>query len=220
MGTQDLTAVIIGSAPGPRLDYVLPYLSGEELVICADGGLERALEIGLRPDWYVGDSDSGGHAPEGLPHWLLPSEKVLTDLEMGAETALKLGADRILLCGCTGGRADHHLENFYLLEQIAMKGSRGLLLDAVNEVTYLTPGHYLVENRPRYHYFSLLPLDRELSGLMLHSCRYTLEQPTTVCRGSSLTVSNEFAAGGPAEISFTGGSAFLIRSVPEKHAAE
>ncbi len=214
MGTQGVTAVIAGSAPGPGLHYILPYLTRGELVICADGGLQRVREIGLEPDWYVGDSDSGGIAPEGLPHWLLPSEKALTDLEMGVEVAIAQGADTILLCGCTGGRADHHLINILLLEQIAQRGKRGLLLDAVNEVRYLTPGRYQLENTPAYHYFSLIPADREIQGLTLRNCKYELPE-TDVPRGSSLTVSNEFLPGQPAEISFTGGCVFLTRSVPE-----
>lgn len=215
MGAQVLTAVVIGSAPGPRLDYLRPYLTGEEIIICADGGLQRALDSGLKPDWYVGDSDSGGYAPPDIPHWLLPSEKDLTDLEMGVEKALELGAKRIILCGCTGGRADHHLINLFLLEQIAQRGAAGILLDQDNEISYLSPGKYRIANAPKYHYFSLVSLDRELTGLTLGNCKYQLTAPTDVPRGSSLTVSNEFTPDGPVELQFSAGAALLIRSVPD-----
>ena len=214
MGTQKLTAVVVGSAPGPKADYLLPYLTGGEIVICADGGLGRALEIGLKPDWYVGDNDSGGSAPDGVPHWLLPSEKVLTDLEMGVDKALELGAEEILLCGCTGGRADHYLSNLFLLEQVVLQGKKCIMLDEMNEITYLRPGSYTILNHPAYHYFSLLPSEHIIENLTIRNSKYTLEK-TDVQRGSSRTVSNEFDGSMPAEISFTGGGVYLIRSVPE-----
>lgn len=215
MGAEVKTALLIGSAPGPELDYLTPYLTGGELVICADGGVKRALEAGLTPDCYVGDSDSGGFLPEGLDHWLLPSEKNLTDLEMAVEKALEAGAKRMILCGCTGGRQDHHLANLFLLEQLHRRGAWGMVLDEMNEITYLTPGSYTLENHPRYHYFSLLPVEPVLSQVSIEGSKYELP-PTDVPRGTTLTVSNEFVNDHPVRLSFTGGAAFLIRSVPEK----
>ena len=215
MGAEVKTALLIGSAPGPGLDYLTPYLTGGELVICADGGVKRGLEAGLTPDCYVGDSDSGGFLPEGVDHWLLPSEKNLTDLEMAVEKALEAGAKRMILCGCTGGRQDHHLANLFLLEQLHRRGAWGMVVDETNEITYLPPGSYTLENRPRYHYFSLLPVEPVLSQVSLAGSKYELP-PTDVPRGSTLTVSNEFVNDHPVKLSFTGGGAFLIRSVPEK----
>ncbi len=214
MGTEIKTALLIGSAPGPGLDYLGPYLTGGELVICADGGVKRAMEARLDPDCYVGDSDSGGFLPEGLDRWLLPSEKNLTDLEMAVEKALEAGAKRVLLCGCTGGRQDHHLANLFLLEQLCQRGAKGMILDELNEITYLPPGSYLLENRPRYHYFSLLPVEKVLGQLTISGSKYELP-PTDVPRGSTLSVSNEFVGDRPVKLSFSTGSAFLIRSVPE-----
>ncbi len=215
MGAEGKTALLIGSAPGPSLEYLRPYLTGGEMVICADGGIQRAVEAGLTPDCYVGDSDSGGFLPEGLDHWLLPSEKNLTDLEMAVEKALEAGRDRMILCGCTGGRQDHHLANLFLLERIHRRGARGVIVDEQNEITYLPPGSYVLENRPRYRYFSLLPLERVLGQVSLSGSKYELP-PTDVARGSTLTVSNEFVDDRPVKLSFSGGAGFLIRSVPEK----
>ncbi len=214
MGAEIRTALLIGSAPGPALDYLRPYLTGGELVICADGGVKRALEAGLTPDCYVGDSDSGGFLPEGVDHWLLPSEKNLTDLEMAVEKALEAGVKRMILCGCTGGRQDHHLANLFLLEQLRQRGAQGMILDEGNEITYLIPGSCILENRPRYHYFSLLPVERVLNQVTISGSKYELP-PTDVYRGSTLTVSNEFIGDHPVKLSFSGGAAFLIRSVPE-----
>ncbi len=215
MGTQGLTAVIIGAAQVPKLARLRPLLAEKPLVICADGGLDRAKTLGLTPDWYVGDSDSGGHPPEGLPNWLLPSEKALTDLEMGVQVALEQGADRVVLCGCTGGRADHHLANLFLLEQLARRGVSAWLVDEVNLVTCLLPGAYQVQNHMRHRYFGLIPLDRTLEGVTLTGCKYPVEG-IRVERGSTLTISNEFLPHTVAEIRLEAGAALLICSQPEE----
>jgi thiamine pyrophosphokinase len=214
MGQEELTALIIGAGPEKDLHYLRPYLHGDERVICADGGLKLAQAEGITPHCYVGDSDSGGYLPEGLAHWILPSEKDLTDLEMAVETALGWGAKKLILCGCSGGRQDHHLANLWLLETLHRRGAEGIWLDGENEIRYLVPGTYTLVNRPRYHYFSLLPLDSVVTGVTIQGGKYELPA-TDVPRGSTLTVSNEFRGEGPVTLSFTGGSGFLIRSVPE-----
>jgi thiamine pyrophosphokinase len=215
MGTQGITALLIGAGPGGGLSRLASYLQGDEWVICADGGLETALAAGLTPDCYVGDNDSGGYLPEGTDHWLLPSEKDLTDLEMAVEKAVEKGVTQMILCGCTGGRQDHHLANLYLLETLHQRGIRGMIVDEENEITYLTPGTYTLHNQPKYHYFSLLPLDAQVEGVTISGAKYPLLR-RDVPRGSTLTVSNEFVGDQPVELSFTTGGAFLIRSVPEE----
>jgi thiamine pyrophosphokinase len=215
MGTEGITALLIGAGPGGGLRRLAPSLRGDEWIICADGGLQKALEVGLTPNCYVGDSDSGGYLPEGVDHWLLPSEKDLTDLEMAVEKAVEAGATQVILCGCTGGRLDHHLANLYLLERLHRRGIHGIIVDEENEITYLAPGTYTLHNRPKYHYFSLLPLDAQLEGVTISGGKYPLNEQN-VPRGSTLTVSNEFVDDEPVTLSFTAGGAFLIRSVPEE----
>ncbi len=213
MGTQRVTAVVIGSMPVPKYSRLEPLLQGRTVVICADGGILQAEALGLTADYYVGDSDSGGQPPVGLPNWLLPSEKDLTDLEMGVEIALQMDADAIVLLGCSGGRMDHQMANLCLLERIAKMGKVGYLMDEVNLVSCLLPGVYEVENTPPYRYFGILPLDAVLEGLTLQGCKYELER-MQVLRGSTLTISNEFLPGEKLKIALESGAALLVRSKP------
>ncbi len=206
-------AVLIGSADdGTRLDYLKQQLHQNDFLICADGGRKVAERSGLRPDWYVGDNDSGGW-PGRLPSTVLPSEKDVTDLEMAVHQALKLGYRDLLLAACTGGRADHHLANFGLLEQIAQSGAHGVLVDAYNEIRFLPPGHYTVQNMPFYRYLSLIPLDAEVTGVTISGVKYCL-QNAVLRRGSTLSVSNEILDGCCAEIFISTGCVYLIRSKP------
>ncbi|MCC8181482.1 MAG: thiamine diphosphokinase, partial [Clostridiales bacterium] len=182
-------AVLIGassaSLPLELEERILP----DDFIICADGGRGLAERLGLQPDWYVGDNDSGGR-PDGLPATLLPSEKDVSDMEMAVDQALQLGYQELLLLGCTGGREDHHLANLGLLEQIHRRGGCGILLDAANEVRFLGPGSYQIENRPVYHYLGLIPLDAAVTGVTLTGVRYPLDH-FTLQRGSTRAVSNE-----------------------------
>ena len=52
-----------------------------------------------------------------------------------------------------------------LLEWIADHGGRALLVDADNEVRLLDSGVLRLTNRPCYHYLSLVPLDRRVTGV-------------------------------------------------------
>ena len=110
-------AVIFGSAPGNDWSFLRNYLRPDTAIICADGGRNTAESLGFTPDWYVGDDDSGGHAGN-CPADLLPSEKDVTDLDMAVSRALKEGYQELLLCGCTGGRQDHHFSAVGQLERI------------------------------------------------------------------------------------------------------
>ncbi len=206
-------AVIFGSATCEDWGFLAHYLQGGEWVIAADGGRRQAQAAGLTPDWYVGDGDSGGW-PEGLESVVLPEEKDVTDLEAAILQAFRLGCDELLLTGCTGGRFDHYLSNCCLLEQIAHRGGRGLLVDGMNEIRYLTAGRTVVENDPPYRYLGLLPLDRVLENVSIHGTKYVLKG-VDVPRGGTLTVSNEILPGQAAELSIGAGSALLVRSVPQ-----
>lgn len=203
-------AVIVGAAPTERLDYLQPYLTGEDFILCADGGRNTVQEWGLSPDAYVGDGDSGGSG-EGLSSILLPKEKDFTDLEAAVYRAVELGFQRLLLCACTGGRADHHLANFFLLERCYELGAQALLVDEWNEVRFVTAGAYEIPNEPRCRYLGLLPLDRTLENVSLEGVKYPVRD-RTFRRTETLGVSNEILPGQTARISIGSGRGLLIRS--------
>lgn len=90
-------------------------------VICADGGLSRAVELGLKPDFVVGDMDS---LPRPLPR--LPKttfwcdfDQDRSDFEKSLEFARRIGCDAAFVAGATGGALDHALVNAALLERCA-----------------------------------------------------------------------------------------------------
>lgn len=203
-------AVIIGAAPVADWSFLQDYLRPDDTVICADGGRNAADCLGLTTDWYVGDSDSGGHTG-GCPADILPSEKDVTDLDMAVSRGLKLGFRSFLLCGCTGGREDHHLSAIGQLERIARAGGSGMIVDPKNEIRMLLPGETIVPVAPHYHYFGLVPLDRVLDGVTIRGAKYEVEN-AVLRRWESLGISNEPLAGQTCRITVASGTGLLIRS--------
>ena len=212
MGAEGKRAIIFGSMSCGDGAFLRPYLEdGEWVVICADGGIRSARDAGLRPDYQIGDWDSGGAPEPGVPCVTLPVEKDMTDLQAAAEQALGMGCRELLLCGCTGGRLDHTASNLVLLEWIAGRGGRALMVDEDNEARLLEgPAELRLPNRPSYRYLSLVPLDRTLTGVTLRGLKYPLTQ-ATLTRGDTLSVSNEPAAA-EMTVALASGRALLIRS--------
>jgi thiamine pyrophosphokinase len=210
---MERVALIVGSAPCQDWGFLQRYLRGGEYVVAADGGRLSLQQAGIRPDWYVGDGDSGG-TPEGVSGTVLPVEKDWTDLEVAVHHAMEQGCRRLLLTGCTGGRFDHYYSACCLLEWIAQQGGSGLIVDGLNEIRYLAPGTHVIPNEPPYHYLGLLPLDRVVQGVTITGTKYPL-YATDVPRTASLTISNEILPGQAATITLQAGSALLVRSVPE-----
>ena len=212
MGAEGKRAIIFGSMSCGDGAFLRPYLEdGEWVVICADGGLRSARDAGLRPDYQIGDWDSGGAPEPGVPCVTLPVEKDMTDLQAAAEQALGMGCRELLLCGCTGGRLDHTASNLVLLEWIAGRGGRPLMVDEDNEVRFLEgPVELRLANRPPYRYLSLIPLARTLTGVTLRGLKYPLTD-ARLTRGDTLSVSNE-PQGSEMTVSLASGRALLIRS--------
>ncbi|MDR1692317.1 MAG: thiamine diphosphokinase [Oscillospiraceae bacterium] len=197
-----MKAVLIGASPDAFWDRRwVP-----DLVLCADGGLLRTAELGLVPDLVIGDRDSGGEGGSA-PAVILPAEKSMTDMDACLDRALTLGAEEIALLGATGGRLDHTLCNLGLLERA--KG-KAYILDSSHEVYLLAKP---IKRRPPhpYRYFSVLPLDEEISGVTITGGKYPLVN-ALLRRDASVGVSNEPLPDTEFTVSVDFGNALLILS--------
>ena len=81
-----------------------------DAVIAVDGGFASLEAAGCVPDLALGDFDSLGFVPEGVPVKLFPAEKDASDMELALEEALTCGAGAVEVYGALGGRLDHTLE--------------------------------------------------------------------------------------------------------------
>lgn len=213
MGTE-LTnrALIFGAAPCTCWAFLRPYLERwlPCPVLCADGGSVNAAAAGLKADFLIGDWDSGGLRRIASPALRFPAEKDLSGPGGRGRPRLGRGARNLLLCGCTGGRLDHTTSNLMLLEHVAEQGCQALLIDSDNEVRLLEGETLVLENFPSYRYLSLIPLDRQITGVTLRGVKYPLTG-ARLKRGSTFSVSNE-PASDCITITVETGRVLLIRS--------
>jgi thiamine pyrophosphokinase len=118
--TEEKTALVIVNGALPAVRILDELRARSQVIICADGGANRALEAGLAPDYIVGDLDSVTDENRRA----LPSAQIVhrpsqyeTDLEKTLQFAVEAGFNRALLIGATGFRLDHQLVNLNIAEK-------------------------------------------------------------------------------------------------------
>jgi len=187
------TVIVVAAGEGPAL----PDLPDSAFVIAADGGLDRALQLGLRPRVVLGDLDSVSEAAlrwaedEGVRVVRHPAEKDATDLELALDEAVALEARRVLVIASAGGRLDHLLSATLLLAAPAYAGVEidalvgEALLHVVRDVRVLagTPGEIL----------TLVAVGGIARGVVTEGLAYPL-RGETLQPSSSRGVSNVFSA--------------------------
>ena len=179
-----------------------------DFLVCADGGARYAEELGLTPDLYIGDYDSG-KVPASANVILLPAEKDQTDTEAALELAWDRGCRDITILGGLGGRFDHTMGNIALMKKYCDKVSSICILDGTNLVMMKTPGNYTL-SRDRWKYLSVMAYGDPCEGVCLTGVKYPIHE-MTLTSDCTLTVSNEITSDA-AHLSFRKGHLLVIRS--------
>ena len=185
--------VLAGGRPFPA---AVPELPADATVIAADGGVDRALALGIRVDLAIGDFDSvtpaGLTAAEaaGAQIERHPAAKDTTDLELALDAAISRRPARIVVLGSGGGRLDHLLGSLQLLGAERYAGAE---IDAYlgPAVVHIVHGRRELTGAPG-ELISLLPL-HGLAVVTTRGLVYPLDGETLV-PGSSRGISNLFAA--------------------------
>jgi len=118
---EPTTAIVLAGGDAVDPD-VVEDLPDDAFIVAADSGLDQALGLGLEVDLLVGDMDSV--SPQALaaygevPTEVHPTDKDHTDLELGLRAAVRMGVDRIIIVGGSGGRLDHFLANALLVSSV------------------------------------------------------------------------------------------------------
>ncbi len=200
--------VVVASGPGPVV-----AVPAAPAVVAADGGLDRALSLGLEVDVVIGDLDSV--SPEALAAARTagarvvahPARKDATDLELALDEALALGGRRVLVVASAGGRLDHLLSVLLLLgseryEQVeldALVGDALVHVIRTERVLHGDPGEIV----------TLLALGGPAERVTTSGLEYPL-QDQTLEAGSSRGVSNVFSAS-EARVSVASGLVLAVR---------
>lgn len=161
-----------------------------DFVIAADGGYQHLRRIGVAPDLLMGDFDSIGQVPDGVPIERFPPEKDDTDTMIAIKAALRMGYGRIVLLGAMGGRFDHTFANIQGLLYIARRGARGYMAGGGTAMTVIENGETAFDAAHR-GYVSVFALGGAAEGVCLRGLKYPLEG-ATLTPDVPLGCSNEF----------------------------
>ena len=210
MGNQEKYVIICS---GDLMHTDVSEIIRDAVVICADGGINRAEMMGIQADVLIGDGDSMTHIEHVKYKTFieLPTEKDMSDTAACISYAAEQGCKEIHLLCCTGGRMDHMLSNIYLLESLYNLGIQGYIHDDFNEITVIGSGRYYLDKSDKYKYLSLIALDSVATGVTLEGLKYPLTDAVLTRTDPSFGVSNEIITD-RCSITIGSGRCVLIRS--------
>ena len=201
--------IYIGGGIDPK--NITEHPKGDDLVIAADAGYRNAQRLGVKVDLLLGDFDSLGEEeiPKDTECLSVPSEKDFTDTQLAVETAMRKGADDLVIIGGLDGRLDHTLSNLAILEDLSEKGIFAYITNGQNRVRYLNGTSTLLP-RSGYRYLSLITLSEKAKGVSVEGCKYPLKN-ATLTRTFQYAVSNEIT-GNCALVSVRKGGIYIVES--------
>ena len=183
-----MRAVIICAGEISDYDYIKSQVMENDTVICADGGYNHTVRMGLSVSAVVGDFDSIGPAPMDVtvPVYRYPEKKDLTDSEIAVEYARAKGFKDFLFLAATGSRLDHTLTNILLLEGCLKRGENAVIVNEHNKI--MITGSELHLHEPAGTIVSLVPI-APCRGVGCENLEYPLHDADLFV-GKGLGVSN------------------------------
>lgn len=182
-----MRAVIIGSGSIKDYEYIKSKIRENDYIICADGGYDHAVKMGISPDILIGDFDSVSELPKTSEIIKYPERKDFTDGELAVKYAVEHGFDEVLLLAMTGDRADHTITDILLLTQC----KNGCIADDNNEI-YLLRDSVTISG-DKGDTVSIVPVDGDVGGITTQNLEYPLCNETLYF-GESRGVSNVMTA--------------------------
>jgi thiamine pyrophosphokinase len=192
-----MQAVVFANGELSPPDRVAACLGDTDIVICADGGTQHALALGLEPDVVIGDLDSLSPTVQqhvercGARIIAHPRSKDETDLELALLYAADHGATRIVVLGARGGRIDHELGNLLLLAHPRLAGI-DVQMCFGNQRVSVIQDQVKVEGQVG-DLLSLLPIGGDAHGVSAVGLEYALNDET-LCFGPARGISNVFVS--------------------------
>lgn len=203
---------IIGAWHGE--EAVIRPLPGD-FVIAADGGYEALQSLDVEANLVVGDFDSLGYVPEGVPTERHPVMKDDTDTLLAIRLGLERGYRNFVLIGTIGGRLDHTIANLQALLFLVEHGGRGILY---GDGTVATTVHHETVHLTGEGIISVFCFGPPAHGVTETGLKYGLEK-ATVTSSFPIGVSNEFTDL-PASITAEEGTLLVLWSAEKEHLPE
>jgi thiamine pyrophosphokinase len=196
--TPKITATVVLGGHLDVGEWVKIVTMKSDFVIAADKGVTHCLNLSIYPILCVGDYDSIATSDLNKAYQLgwniisFPSDKDMTDGALAIQEAINRGAQRIyLLAGFTGdNRVDHSLSHFFQIARFSETGIDIRMVDHDKQAYMLTPGITHSISGRRNASLSLIPIDKNVTGVSTKGLRYELTDES-LDFGSTRSLSNE-----------------------------
>lgn len=186
-------------------------LREDDVIVCADSGVEYARRCGVTPSIVLGDFDSySGDLPPHTELIRLPKEKDDTDTMFAVRLGLERGVSEFMIAGGIGGRLDHTMGAVQTLNFIVSNGASACMSDGRQWVEVLSAPVTKEYFACDCNYFSVLSLSPQVTGLTLQGVKYPLKN-ATLTYDFPLGISNEIL-GSKATLSADLGRIAVIQS--------
>lgn len=163
----------------------------DDVIVCADSGVEYALRCGVTPSIVLGDFDSySGTLPKDTEIIRLPAEKGDTDTMFAVRLGLERGVKEFLIAGGIGGRLDHTLGALQTLNFLVSHGAMASMSDGRQSVEVLNAPFTKEYRSDGTKYFSLLAMTPRVTGITMQGFKYSLTD-AVITYDFPLGVSNE-----------------------------
>ncbi|MDF1612507.1 thiamine diphosphokinase [Stygiobacter electus] len=132
--------IIIANGDLPKKNVVKYFFKKNyNTIICADGGANSAMKIGVIPNFIIGDFDSINESTKnyfkGKSKFINIKRQNDTDVEKSLKFAFINNFDEVILLGATGDRLDHTICNL----GIVLKYFNQIKIKIVHQKSFLIP---------------------------------------------------------------------------------
>lgn len=162
-------------------DYIKNIINKNnyDYIVCADGGANHSYNMGIIPDYIIGDLDSiyseiiEFYKLKDVKFEKFPSKKDETDAEICVYLASKLNAKEIDFIGALGGRLDHMIANINLLYYVRNKGIYTKIISEYEDI-HIAINEEITINGDIGDTISVIPLNGDAKGVTLENLEYPL----------------------------------------------
>jgi thiamine pyrophosphokinase len=208
MAFKDFVLIFCNGEP-PSAERIKNLLPHPKIIACADGGANKAISLGYKPDLVVGDLDSLDFAGADLKDVEIVKidSQDDTDLEKTLRVLLDRGFREFLVIAFSGGRIDQTLANL----QIAYEQSKKcrIVLADNQYLVFPAPGNF-ESDVPRAADISIIPME-DGTNVSTTGLAYELHQASLRKGGQGISNRSE---GNKIEITVhTGGVMVFVRDI-------
>jgi thiamine pyrophosphokinase len=206
--------ILVGA--GPLGETAIDRLP-DDIVIAVDGGLKYLADLGMLPDYLLGDFDSLEESQYPLyeeyrrerPDRVirLPVEKDDTDMHAAVKKGLELGCTKFLLYGAAGGRIDHTIANIQTMLYARRHGAEAYMIEG-GTMLFVLEKETRRFRRGLGGLFSLFSLEGRCR-VSIEGMRYPL-QDAVITNDFPIGTSNEFIPEKEASVTLKEGSALAV----------